>query len=123
MKFTVDAPKQCDKTETKNDNVKKGLTILAPPIAFVLTSILVTTSAALSTEAPNLLLSEKFKSFKTQHNRVYDGEEHAKRFAIFEENVDEVARKNMIDNVHGITRVRCGVGYSGGVQLVFFSLT
>jgi C1A family cysteine protease len=75
-------------------------TVAATVIAATLAS-----TEALSTEGSNFLLQERFESFKKEHNKVYESEEeHAKRFAIFEDNVNEIAKKNAVNNVHGITR-------------------
>ena len=63
------------------------------------------TTSALSTEASNYLLADRFEAFKKDHGKVYETEEeHAKRLKIFEENINEVAKKNALNNVHGITR-------------------
>ena len=62
-------------------------------------------TSALSTEASNFLLAERFESFMTTYSKVYKSvEEKASRMAIFEENVNRIAEKNALNNVHGITK-------------------
>ncbi|GMI55447.1 hypothetical protein ScalyP_jg3441 [Parmales sp. scaly parma] len=74
-------------------------------------SALVASANALSTEGQAFLLAERFESFKAEHGREYaDDAEHAKRFEIFEANMEQVAMKNAAlrkkgnDEVHGVTK-------------------
>jgi len=74
-------------------------------VAATIAAATLASTTALSTEGSNFLLADRFETFKVEHNKVYaSAEEHAERFAIFEENVNEIAQKNAVNNVHGITR-------------------
>lgn len=65
---------------------------------------------ALSESASNYLLAERFEAFKTEFGKKYSGEEHHRRFQIFEKTVERVAELNKElaakgeDQVHGITK-------------------
>ena len=74
-------------------------------VAATIAAATMASTSALSTEASNFLLAERFESFMTQHGKVYASiEEKLERMAIFEENVNAIAEKNALNNVHGITR-------------------
>jgi|EP00519_Triparma_laevis_P007999 C1A family cysteine protease len=71
---------------------------------------LAATAQALSEEASSMLLSERFEAFKAEHGKTYTGAEHKERMAVFEANVEKVAKLNSKLEasgrapVHGVTK-------------------
>lgn len=68
-------------------------------------------SATLSNAGSTFLIRERFERFKKEHSKLYETlEEEEKRFAIFEEQIEKIAKKNAAlrdlghDEIHGITR-------------------
>jgi cathepsin L len=80
-------------------------------ILSLLASASITANAVLSTAGSSYLSRERFEVFKKEHAKLYESiEEEEKRFSIFEEKIESIAKKNAAlielghDAVHGITR-------------------
>ena len=80
---------------------------------FIISALVLGSAAALSEDASNFLLAERFSAFKTKHSKVYTSADEEKvRKGHFENFVEKVSAKNAklvaqgLDAIHGITRVR-----------------
>ncbi len=90
---------------------------------FAALALTIGSAAALSTDATEYLLGERFAAFKAKHNKVYAADEEPIRKKHFEATVEKITTKNAElvalghDAIHGITRVSLKMTLLGFVYI------
>jgi len=69
--------------------------VIKAGVSFLTVSVTLSKSGLMSTDVSTAERERWFEEFKEHHGRTYSGEEHARRLAIFNENLDLISERNV----------------------------